>query len=92
MELGHLDGVLDVGLEQGGQRFHGLGLAVDEEAVLDVAPGLLVPPGQVVAVAVAGEAVEDVDGGIQVVPLVEDLDPLDPLGDLPCPASPRPGS
>ena len=48
-----------------------------------LAAGLLVPPGQVVAVGVAGEAVEDVDRGVQVVPLVEDLDPLDPLGDLP---------
>ena len=51
--------------------------------VLDLAAGLLEPPGQVVAVGVAREAVEDVDGGVQVVPLVQDLDPFDPLGDLP---------
>ena len=51
--------------------------------MLDIAAGLLEPPGQVVAVAVPGEAVKNIDGGIQVVPLVEDLDPLDALGELP---------
>ena len=72
-----------MGLEHGGQGLEALGLAVDEEGLAHLAAGLLVPPGQVVAVGVAGEAVEDVDRGVQVVPLVEDLDPLDPLGDLP---------
>ena len=52
------------------------------KACLDLAAGLLVPPAQVVAVGVAGEAVEHVDRGVQVVPLVEDLDPLDAVGDL----------
>ena len=81
-----------MGLEQGRERLHRFRLTVDEECVFDVASGLLEPPGQVVAVAVPGEAVKDVDRRVQVVPLVEDLDPLDALGELAGPAFPRPGS
>src|SRR5262249_55013497 len=65
------------------ERLDALGLAVYEEGMFDLAAGLLVPPGQVVAVGVAREAVEDIDSGVQVMPLVEDLDALDALGDLP---------
>jgi hypothetical protein len=55
------------GQERGGERFHGLGLAVNEECVLDIAAGLPVRPGQVDVAGVAGEAVEHVDGGVEFV-------------------------
>ena len=51
--------------------------------MFDVAAGLLVPPGQIAAVGMARKAVENIDGRIQVIPLVEDLDTLDPLGQVP---------
>src|SRR5512135_3903322 len=70
--LGDLDRVEDVLLEHGGERLHAFRLAVDQEAAFDVAAALLEPPGQVVLIGVAREAVEDVDGGVQVVPLIED--------------------
>ena len=75
-------GALYERLQDGDQGVHDFGLAVHEECLLDVATRLLEPPGQVAAVGVAGEAVEHIDRGIQVVPLVKDLYSLDPLGEL----------
>src|SRR5262249_51655785 len=82
VQFGRVDRALDERLQHGDQGIDGLGLAVHEESRLDLAAVLLVPPAQVVAVGVAGEAVQHVDRRVQVVPLVEDLDPLDALGDL----------
>src|SRR4051794_20648297 len=76
--VGDDDRGVDEGLERGGEGFEALGLAVDAEGLVDPAADLLEPPGQVVLVGVAGEAVEDVDGRVQVVPVVHDLDPLGP--------------
>src|SRR4051794_35010474 len=62
-QLGDHDRAGDVLLEGGADGVHAGGLAVDEERLVDAAAGLLVPPGQVIAVGVAGEAVEDIDRG-----------------------------
>ena len=70
----------DEGLEWG-QGLHRLGLAVDQESLFDVAAGLLVPPAEIAAVGVAREAVEHIDRGVQVVPLIEDLNSFDAVGD-----------
>ena len=66
------------GLEHGcGSASIDAGSPCTRKRLLNSAAGLLIPPAEIAAVGVAGKAVEDVDRGIQVVPLVEDLNALD---------------